>query len=71
MKSKNKILIAQGGGPTMVINKSLASIIQEAKKKEFAIYGAINGVNGIINNQIKNISYLSNTKFGFIIARLF
>ncbi len=66
MKSKNKILIAQGGGPTMVINKSLASIIQEAKKKEFAIYGAINGVNGIINNQIKNISYLSNTKLNII-----
>ena len=34
MLSDNNILIAQGGGPTNVINSSLAGIIKEAKKKK-------------------------------------
>ena len=32
MTSNNNILIAQGGGPTNVINQSLIGIIQEEKK---------------------------------------
>ena len=49
MSSNNNILIAQGGGPTNVINQSLAGIIINEKKKS-KIFGSINGVNGIINN---------------------
>ena len=33
MSSSNNILIAQGGGPTNVINQSLAGIIINEKKK--------------------------------------
>ena len=33
MSSNNNILIAQGGGPTNVINQSLAGIIINEKKK--------------------------------------
>ena len=33
MPSNNNILIAQGGGPTSVINQSLAGIIINEKKK--------------------------------------
>ena len=62
MKSKIKILIAQGGGPTMVINQSLVAIIQNAKKANFEIYGSINGVNGIINNRMKTLTNMSNIK---------
>ncbi len=50
MSSNNNILIAQGGGPTNVINQSLAGIIINEKKKKSKIFGSINGVNGIINN---------------------
>lgn len=38
---QKKILIAQGGGPTMVINQSLTGIIFEAKKKKLQIYWSV------------------------------
>ncbi len=60
MSSNNNILIAQGGGPTNVINQSLVGIIQEEKKNKSLIIGAINGVNGIINSKFKNLNRLSN-----------
>ena len=50
MISNKNILIAQGGGPTNVINMSLVSIIQEEKKLKSSVIGSLNGVNGIINN---------------------
>ena len=59
MFTKDKILVAQGGGPTMVINKSLIGIINESKKKKIEILGALNGVNGIINNKIISFSKFS------------
>ena len=44
------LLIAQGGGPTPVINVSLKGVIEEAKKhteiKE--IYGACYGIEGLL-----------------------
>ena len=69
MSSNNNILIAQGGGPTNVINQSLAGIIINEKKKKSKIFGSINGVNGIINNNFmtlnnilsKEINMLRNT----------
>ena len=48
------LLVAQSGGPTAVINASVAGVIQEAGKHEFIeeIYGALNGIWGIIPNGI-------------------
>ena len=48
MVSNKNILIAQGGGPTNVINQSLVGIIQQEKNYKSKILGSINGVNGII-----------------------
>jgi len=50
-KLEGKVLIAQGGGPTAVINQSLIGAVIEARKfpQVTRIYGAINGVRGIIN----------------------
>ena len=46
-------IIAQSGGPTAVINSSLLGVIEEAKKQGFEhIYGALNGVEGILNERI-------------------
>ena len=59
MRSNNNILIAQGGGPTNVINQSLIGIIQEEKKNKSKIFGSINGVNGIINNNFKLLNKIS------------
>src|SRR3954468_18583934 len=49
--SSGKILVAQGGGPTAVINQSLAGVVLEARRfrNVTRIYGARHGVRGIIN----------------------
>ena len=43
---QGKVLIAQGGGPTAVINQSIAGAVLEARKfsQVTAVYGAIHGV---------------------------
>jgi len=45
------LLVAQSGGPTAVINASLAGVIQEAGRHECIeeIYGGLNGILGILN----------------------
>ena len=65
MVSDNNILIAQGGGPTTVINQSLAGIINEAKGK-YNISGSINGVNGIINSKFVSLNNLENQQLKMI-----
>jgi 6-phosphofructokinase len=53
-----KILVAQGGGPTAVINQSLVGVALEARK--FAgverVYGAAFGVRGIVNEDFVDLS---------------
>ena len=53
-----KAVIAQGGGPTAVINQSLVGVITEAKKyaQVTGIYGAINGVEGIVKEEFIDLS---------------
>lgn len=54
---KGNMLIAHGGGPTAVINASLYGAIEEAKKYEEidAIYGAIGGSSGILEENFINL----------------
>ncbi len=59
MVSNKNILIAQGGGPTNVINQSLVGIIQQEKKYKSKIFGSVNGVNGIINNRFISLNKIS------------
>jgi 6-phosphofructokinase len=58
MMLKGKVLVAQGGGPTAVINQSLVGVVLEARK--FAnverVYGALHGVRGIINEEFVDLS---------------
>ncbi|MGB0371051.1 MAG: 6-phosphofructokinase [Opitutales bacterium] len=51
-------LVAQSGGPTAVINASLAGVITEALNYEFIeeIYGANNGVLGILNEDFIDLA---------------
>jgi len=60
MQSNNNILIAQGGGPTNVINQSLVGIINGEKTKNSNIIGAINGVRGIIDKNFIKLSKFNN-----------
>jgi 6-phosphofructokinase len=53
-----KILVAQGGGPTAVINQSLVGVALEARKFSWVshVYGASFGVRGIVNEDFVDLS---------------
>ena len=52
------VLVAQSGGPTSVINSSLAGVITEALNHDCIeeIYGALNGVEGILNEELIDLA---------------
>lgn len=52
------IAAAQSGGPTCAINASLAGVFSEASRNEQIdkIYGSINGIEGIINDRLVEMS---------------
>lgn len=58
MKAAGNVLVAQGGGPTAVINQSLVGAVLEARK--FAqvkrVYGALHGVAGIVNEDFLDLT---------------
>ena len=58
MKITGNAVIAQGGGPTAVINQSLAGAVAEMKKHPeiTGIYGALHGVRGIIDEDFINLA---------------
>jgi ATP-dependent phosphofructokinase / diphosphate-dependent phosphofructokinase len=49
-----RILVAQGGGPTAVINQSLVGVALEARRFPDIshVYGALHGVRGIVNEDL-------------------
>lgn len=57
MNAKN-VMVAQSGGPTCAINASLAGVIRAAGKSSSygTIYGSVNGILGILNNDFLNLS---------------
>lgn len=58
MLLKGKVVVAQGGGPTAVINQSLVGAVLESRKfpQIERVYGAINGVRGIINEDFMDLT---------------
>jgi 6-phosphofructokinase len=56
--SSGKILVAQGGGPTAVINQSLVGVAMEARRfgSIDRIYGALHGVRGIVNEDFVDLT---------------
>jgi len=60
-QQKGKMVIAQGGGPTVVINQSLVGAVLQAKKysKITSIYGAVHGVRGIIEENFLDLTKVS------------
>ncbi|WP_407308060.1 diphosphate--fructose-6-phosphate 1-phosphotransferase [Desulfosporosinus sp. SB140] len=68
--SEDNLLIVHGGGPTAVINASLYGAIEEAKRyrKITGIYGAIGGVEGILQEtyiDLKKQTYSSIERLPF------
>ena len=58
MSQHRKILVAQGGGPTAVINQSLAGVVLQARRHAAVehIYGARHGVRGILNEDLVDLT---------------
>ena len=55
---EGKVLVAQGGGPTPVINQSVVGVALEARKfsQVTSVYGAIHGVRGIIDENFLDLT---------------
>ena len=66
---QGKMLIAQGGGPTAVINQSLVGAVQEARRwNAGGIYGALHGVSGIINETMVDLGQESDVNLEQVAA---
>lgn len=58
MKLEGKVVIAQGGGPTAVINQSMVGAALESRKfaQVTRVYGALYGVQGIVNEEFIDLT---------------
>ena len=56
--NNSKVLVAQGGGPTAVINQSLVGVVLEARRQHGVerVYGARHGVRGIIHEDFFDLT---------------
>jgi 6-phosphofructokinase 1 len=57
MAVKGNAVVGQSGGPTAVINASLAGVIEEAKQHTEieGIFGAVNGVEGLLREEMADL----------------
>jgi 6-phosphofructokinase 1 len=55
---RGNLLVAQSGGPTSVINSSVAGVVREAGKYDCIeeIYGGLNGILGILNEDLCDLN---------------
>lgn len=71
------LIVGQSGGPTSVINGSLAGVYESAKKQGFdKVYGMLNGIEGLLEDKIidldkyfsdkKNLELLKRTPSSFL-----
>ena len=60
MSETYNILVAQSGGPTSAINASLAGVIRAGRacKEIGTIYGAINGIEGVLERDLVDLTEL-------------
>ena len=58
MELRGKVLVAQAGGPTAVINQSLVGAVLESRKfpQITKVYGALRGVDGIVNEDFLDLT---------------
>ena len=58
MQLEGKVVVAQGGGPTAVINQSLVGVVLESRKfsQITKVYGAVNGVSGILQEDFLDLT---------------
>jgi 6-phosphofructokinase 1 len=66
----HKILVAQGGGPTAVINQSLVGVALEARRFPAIshVYGAVHGVRGIVDEDLIDLGQESTVNLAAVAA---
>ena len=66
--NKKNVIVAQSGGPTVAINASLAGVVRQAMESEYydTVYGSVNGILGILNNNTLNLSEMANNDADFL-----
>lgn len=67
MNQKN-CMVAQSGGPTVAINASLAGVIAGVSSSDMydTVYGSLNGITGILNNDLIDLTALMNGHPGYL-----
>ena len=65
---KDNCIVAQSGGPTVAINASLAGVVDGVKKsnKFTRVYGAIHGIQGVLDNNFIDLSLMALSKFPLV-----
>ena len=54
---KRNIIVGQSGGPTSVINSSLAGVYKTAKERGFhTVYGMLHGIQGFLDEKYVDLS---------------
>lgn len=66
--SKKNVIVAQSGGPTVAINASLSGVIRQALVSDTyeTVYGALNGILGIINNDYLDLTAMAKEDDNFL-----
>lgn len=61
---KKNLLVGQSGGPTVVINSSLAGVIESAllSEKIDTVYGMVNGIEGLFEEKFLDLSKIFKNK---------
>ena len=68
--ASGKILVAQGGGPTAVINQSMVGVVVEARRHHRVeqVYGARHGVKGIVNEDFVDLTQETSANLELVAA---
>ena len=51
-----RAIVAMGGGPTRVINRSLFGVVDEAAKHGIEVLGALHGIQGVLKEDFRPLS---------------
>jgi 6-phosphofructokinase 1 len=65
-RKKKLAVVAQFGGPTSVINRTLFGVANELRKKDIEVWGPIRGIDGVLNNDFLIMSEFSELKIDSI-----
>ncbi|GAB1371671.1 6-phosphofructokinase [Candidatus Kapaibacterium sp.] len=61
-KNRKIAIVAQFGGPTSVINRTLFGVVNELRKRNIEVWGPIRGIDGVLKNDFLIMSDFSELK---------